>query len=325
MSNEQKKELAPYQAAIQSARERFEKNADLVSYDRESIFAMQAVMKTDYSISIANKNPTSLRLAMINVASTGLTLNPAHGYAYLVPRDGAIMLDISYKGLIKIATDTGAVRWVRADLVRERDTFVYHGPAKEPEHKAEAFRDRGEIIGVYCIAKTSDGDVLTEIMPKDELEKIRSKSMAYAKSESGPWAEWFEQMAKKAVIKRASKTWPYTERSEKILDAIEIANAGEGGYDLDDRVPPVWSPEDRRKAAHDEAVEQYQNSIDVIKGEIAKWDETQDDAHLYTVAECWYELPVKAQNDLWIAPSKGGIFTTHERDVIKTKLPRHAA
>lgn len=81
------KELQPWQSAIQGARERFEKNADLVSYDKESIFAMQALMKTDYAMKIANANPTSVRLAMINVASTGLTLNPAHGYAYIVPRN----------------------------------------------------------------------------------------------------------------------------------------------------------------------------------------------------------------------------------------------
>lgn len=231
------KELAPWQSAIQGARERFETNSDLVKYDRESIFAMQAIMKTDFAMKIANQNPTSVKLAMINVASTGLTLNPANGYAYLVPRDNAIHLDISYKGLIKIATDTGAIRWARAELVHEADTFVYHGPATAPEHRSEPFKERGEAIGVYCIAKTSDGDILTEIMPRDELEKIRSKSMAYAKSKSGPWAEWFDQMAKKSVIKRASKTWPYTERSDVLSHAVEIANASEGGYDLEPEKP----------------------------------------------------------------------------------------
>ncbi len=234
------KELAPWQSAIQSARERFEKNADLVSYDRESIFAMQAIMKTDYAMGIANKNPTSVKMAMINVASTGLTLNPANGYAYLVPRDNAIHLDISYKGLIKIATDTGAVRWARAELVYESDTFVYHGPALSPEHRSEPFKERGEAVGAYCIAKTSDGDILTEIMPRDEIEKIRSKSTAFTRGKEGskgPWEEWFDQMAKKAVIKRASKTWPYTERSDVLSHAIEIANASEGGYDLEPEKP----------------------------------------------------------------------------------------
>lgn len=234
MTEVAERKAAPYQTAIAKAKDRFVKIAAAsMDYDRESIFAMQMLMKTDFALKTANEQPTSVQLAMINVASTGLTLNPAHGYAYLVPRDGLICLDISYKGLIKIATDTGSIRWARADLVYERDSFSYNGPAAAPEHQADPFKERGEVVGVYCIAKTSDGDILTEIMPMEELEKIRSKSMAYVKKKSGPWVEWFGQMAKKAVVKRASKTWPYTDRAEKLMDAIDLANESEGGYDLD--------------------------------------------------------------------------------------------
>jgi recombination protein RecT len=229
-----KKQLRPYQDAISKAKDRFAKVAgDGLDYDKESIFAAQALMKTDYAMQVANKNPSSVHLAMINVASTGLTLNPANAYAYLVPRDGAIVLDISYKGLIKIATDCGAVLWARADVVHENDGFTYRGPAAMPDHTADAFRDRGEIIGCYAIAKTVDGDILTEIMDRAEIEKIRGKSDLYAKRKSGPWVEWFQQMVKKAVIKRASKTWPYTDRMSRLMEAIELANEGEGGYTLD--------------------------------------------------------------------------------------------
>lgn len=227
--------MAPYQSAIKKSEEKFREVAEkTVNYERECIFAMQALMKTDFAMQTANKNPKSVHLAMINVASTGLTLNPANAYAYLIPRDGAIVLDISYKGLIKIATDTGSIRWARAEIVYETDSFEYNGPAKEPVHRCNPFKkDRGEIVGVYCIAKTSDGDILTEVMDADELDKIRGKSMSYAKKKSGPWVEWFEQMAKKAVIKRASRTWPYTERAEKLNLAVEMANEAEGGYDLE--------------------------------------------------------------------------------------------
>lgn len=323
------REIAPYQAAIAGAKDRFSAAAgDLVQYDKESIFAMQAIMKSDFAMKVANDNPGSVRLAMINVASTGLTLNPAHAYAYLVPRDRQIVLDISYKGLIKIATDTGAILWARADLVYEQDTFLYHGPALIPEHTADPFKpDRGELVGAYCIAKTRDGDILVEVMARDEIEKIRGKSDLYARKQSGPWVEWFTQMVKKSVIKRASKTWPYTGRSGKLFEAIELANASEGGYTLDgefDQIPPAVI-EDKRKQRHDDAVEQYEQSIDFIKGEIRAWDESQDDAHLYSVAEAWAEIPSAAQMDLWVAPTRGGIFTTHERDVIKTKLPKEAA
>lgn len=230
------RQIAPYQKAIKSSEERFAKVAAAdISYERESIFAMQALMKTDFAMQTANKNPQSVHLAMINVASTGLTLNPAYQYAYLVPRDGAIYLDISYKGLLKIATDTGAIRWGRAELVYDGDEFTYNGPAREPDHKSNPFKRKADdtVIGVYCIAKTSDGDILTEIMDIAELEKIRGKSMSYAKRKAGPWLEWFGEMARKAVIKRAQKTWPHTSRAERLLDAIEVANTSEGGYDLE--------------------------------------------------------------------------------------------
>lgn len=230
----QERQVAPYLRAIGGAKEKFVTIADERTFDVESLFAMQLLTKTDYAMKVANENPQSVRNAMFNVASTGLTLNPANAYAYLVPRDGAIMLDISYKGLIKIATDAGSILWARAEVVHADDKFTYNGPAAMPEHHANPFKkDRGDVIGAYCIARTVDGDVLTEVMDMTEIEKIRGKSMSYAKKKSGPWVEWFGEMVRKTVIKRASKTWPYSSRMEKLHEAIEIANNAEGGYDME--------------------------------------------------------------------------------------------
>lgn len=317
------KQLAPYQAAIQKAKDRFAKIASqTVNYDKESIFAMQALMKNDFAMKTANNNPNSVHLAMINVASTGLTLNPANGYAYLVPRDGAIHLDISYKGLIKIATDAGSIVWARAEVVYADDRFEYRGPAEAPVHVADPFKGgRGEIVGAYCIAKTNDGDVLTEVMPRDEIEKIRSKSTAWTKGDlgrKGPWEEFFSEMCRKAVVKRASKTWPYTDRSEIVGQAIEIANTAEGGYDLESAEEKAA----RRKAEHDAAVVRNFDTVRLIRDELARYEETQDPDALYTVAQAWFELSQDDQMALYLAPSKGGIFTTQQRDIIKTKLPK---
>jgi recombination protein RecT len=233
------KQLAPYVDAIDKTRDKFiEAAGDLLQYENESVFAMQALSKNDSSISVANSNPKSVQIAMRNVAATGLTLNPAHAYAYLVPRDGAIVLDISYKGLIKIATDCGAILWARADVVYSADTFTYNGPAEKPDHQSEPFKkERGEVIGAYCIAKTREGDILCEILPLEEIEKIRGKSDLFKKKGSGPWVEWFNQMAKKAVVKRASKTWPYTGHSGRLFEAIELASSSEGGYTFEQDDP----------------------------------------------------------------------------------------
>lgn len=315
------RDLQPYEQGLVAAKDRFLAVAgNQREWDRESIFAMQALMKTDFAMQTANRNPGSVKLAMINVASTGLTLNPANAYAYLVPRDGAIVLDISYKGLIKIATDTGSVQWVRADVVYEKDSFTYHGPAVMPIHEANPFtKDRGAIVGVYCIAKTSGGDILCEAMGIDEIEKIRDKSSAYTKKKAGPWVEWFEQMCKKAVIKRASKTWPYTERSDRLAHAIEVANEAEGGYDLDSEE----EKQHRRKQRHDAALGRWYRSIELIKAELAMSAETDGRGpDLHYVAQLWGEIPQDDQLDLWLAPTKGGVFSTHEREVIKSQLPR---
>jgi len=225
------KPLAPYEKAIVNAEQTFAQVANGLDFNVERIFAMQALMKTDYAMKVANANPRSVRLAMLNLAATGLTLNPANAYAYLVPRDNEIKLDISYKGLIKIATDAGSICWGKADVVFANDTFTYRGPAKEPDHTANVFsKDRGEMVGVYCIARTRDGDTLTDFMDLAEIHKIRAKSDLYALKKKGPWVEWEGQMVKKAMIKRASKTWPYTDRSERLFKAIEMANEAEGGY-----------------------------------------------------------------------------------------------
>lgn len=224
-----------YQLAIKDSQRSFEELCDgHLNYGTEEIFALQMLAKTEFSLQVANQNPRSVQLAMINVASTGLSLNPAMGYAYLIPRDGAIVLDISYKGLIKIATDIGAIEWVRAECVHENDKFTYHGPAKMPEIICDPFRPRGSIIGSYCIAKTKSGDILTEVMDLTAIEAIRNTSTSWVKSKKGPWAgAFFPEMCRKVVIKRARKTWPYSDRDDRMAKAIEIANQSEGGYVFD--------------------------------------------------------------------------------------------
>lgn len=229
--------LAPYEKAVLNSEQTFGQVTHGLDFNVERIFAVQALMKNDYSMKVANGNPGSVRLAMLNLAATGLTLNPANGYAYLVPRDNEIKLDISYKGLIKIATDAGSIRWGKAETVHEGDTFRYRGPAQEPIHEADVFaKDRGPIIGVYCIARTIDGDTLVDFMDLAEIHKIRDKSSAWTNGKpgrKGPWEDWFSEMVKKSMVKRASKTWPYTDRDGKVAQAIALANDAEGGYLLE--------------------------------------------------------------------------------------------
>ena len=204
---------------------------NVLIWKSEANFARQAIMKNDHNWKAAVNNPALLRDAIINVASIGLSLNPATAYAYLVPRDNAICLDVSYKGLIKMATDTGSIMWCRADVVYDADEFNYNGPAMAPTHAADPFsKNRGQVVGVYCIAKTCDGDILTEVMTEEELVDIKSKSKSTTgkNPQYSPWNTFPNEMRKKCVIKRASKTWPRTDRHERLAKVIEYVNKEEG-------------------------------------------------------------------------------------------------
>ena len=57
---------------------------------------------------------------------------------------------------------------------------------------------------------------------------------------------------------------------------------------------------------------EYAESIRTIKAAIRSGD-------YYDGAQCWFELDWPERRTLWIAPTKGGIFTTHERTVLRSQ------
>lgn len=211
-----------------------------ISFQREYEFALQILYGNDYSRKLALGNPQSVRNAITNVAAIGLSLNPAKKQAYLVPRKGGICLDISYLGLIELAAASGSVRWVKAELVRAADKLTLNGFDKPPHHAFDPFsRDRGEIVGVYCVAKTSDGDYLTDTMSIDEVNAIRDRSEAWkayvSSKKSCPWVTDPGEMIKKTITKRSSKMWPKTERLDQ---AVHYLNT-EADQGIDFSVPSI--------------------------------------------------------------------------------------
>lgn len=194
-----------------------------VTWAKESQFAIQYFQRNDYLAKTALSNPTSAQNAIINVAAIGITLNPASKLAYLVPRDGMVCLDISYMGLLHLAQATGSIKWGQCKLVYSNDTYESNGLDTAPTHKYNAFGDRGSVVGGYCTVKTADGDYLTEEMSLAEIKATEATS----KAKNGPWKNFWEEMARKTIVKRASKYWP---RAERLDNAIHVINEDEGIY-----------------------------------------------------------------------------------------------
>lgn len=214
-----------------------------INFKRESEFAMQIFANNDYLAGVAANNTVSTRSAIMNVAAIGVTLNPAQKLAYLVPRKGAICLDISYMGLMHIAQQSGAIKWCQSDIVRKNDKFRLVGIDKAPSHEYSVFdtmEQRGEIVGAYTVIKTDDGDYLTHTMRAEDIFSIRDRSEAYkaykAKGKVCPWVTDEEQMILKTVVKQAAKYWPRRERLDAAIDYVNT-ESGEGINFNQERTP----------------------------------------------------------------------------------------
>ena len=194
-----------------------------IVWQKEQQFAIQAFQKNEYLAKVAMGNPSSAQNAIINVAAIGITLNPASKLAYLVPRDNGVHLDISYMGLLHLAQVSGAIQWGQCKLVHASDTYESNGLDRAPTHRYNAFGDRGPVVGGYCTVKTAQGDYLTEEMSLAEIKQVEASS----KAKNGPWQKWWDEMARKTIVKRASKYWPRCERLDNAIDHLNT-DGGEG-------------------------------------------------------------------------------------------------
>ena len=228
-----------------------------LTWAKECQFAIQLFQRNQKLAETAVANPTSAQNSIINVGAIGISLNPASKLAYLVPRDGMVCLDISYMGLLHIAQSAGVIKWGQCKLVHASDQYETLGLDKAPAHKYAPFAtpdERGPVIGGYCTVKTADGDYLTEEMSYAEIEEIRKVSKA-GSSAKGPWVNFWSEMARKTIVKRAYKYWP---RADRLDNAVDVLNETEGVF-----TEPVmaYTPESEVIQSEENAKQELINSV----------------------------------------------------------------
>lgn len=252
-----------------------------VRFEEECNFALQALNNNGFLGNVARSNPDSLQSAIYNVAACGISLNPIKKHAYLIPRklggQMAVTLDVSYQGLIHIATQEGQLIWVRCTIVHEKDEFEVQGLTKEPYHNYNPFGDRGKMVGVYATAKISNGDILTHAMPIEKVLKIRDRSESYKayknKKVTSPWITDEEEMIKKTCIRQASKLWPKTknERLEKTLHNLNEVD----GINFEEEKQEAIKQKREENKPEDEK-EKLKLREDIHKILVEKWKEIND-------------------------------------------------
>jgi len=226
------KNLPRFEIMAKSAKDTFLSLADEKTWLSEIEFAMQTLRSNEL---LQKANPDSIRNAIVNVAMTGTTLNPAMAQAYLVPRDGKCCLDFSYRGLLKIATDSGGVKSIQASIVYSFDEFDYEEGTDQRVHFKRCMNPPEEFtknptasfwkyfVCAFSIAVLSDGMKDYMILPAWRIRKVKETSKA--QGEYSPWAKWPDEMARKTILKYHYKTLPQTDR---MSTAVSVLNEHEG-------------------------------------------------------------------------------------------------
>ena len=191
-----------------------------MSVDRLLRLAMTTIRTTP---ELRQAHPASLLGAVMQAAQLGLEPGLI-GHCYLLPfknkKKGIteVQFIIGYKGMIDLARRSGHIQSIYAHAVYENDEFEYElGLEPKLKHKPYMDGDRGQFIGAYAVAHFKDGGYQFEFMPKNEIEKRKSRSKA-ANSKFSPWHTDYEEMAKKTVIRHM---WKYLPISVELQHQVE--------------------------------------------------------------------------------------------------------
>lgn len=203
--------------------------SDLV---REIGFAVQMVNSNKL---LSECSRESILKSIYNLALSGLSLNPIHKLCALVPKringNYEAVLFPQYQGLVKLLTDTGSVSYIEARCVYEGDEFEYSlGLNQNIIHKPKHLTKK--ISFAYAIGKLTSGQTVIEVMDKNDLDDIKSRSETFIAYKNGKleekfvfWIAWEGEMSRKTVLKRLVKYLPKTNKFNQINEAIEIDNS----------------------------------------------------------------------------------------------------
>jgi recombination protein RecT len=165
------------------------------------------------------RSPNSCLLAIMRAAAWGLEPDGgALGHGYLVPfwnekrKCKECQFIPGYRGLVKLARNSGDIADVWAEVVYEADAFNYElGLEQSLTHKRnDDVTDPGPLRFVYAVARFRDGERKFVVMNRREVEAIKRRSSAKDRSGNlvGPWVEHEGEMWKKTAVRRLCKLLP---------------------------------------------------------------------------------------------------------------------
>ena len=245
-------------------------------------FIKTAMIAVHKNPKIRQCSPSSILLAIDQAATYGLEVNSQLGEAAMIPYGNEVQFIIEYRGLLKLAWNSGLIRAIDYDKICKNDEYEYtKGISFNFSHKPN-LQDRGEAIAYYAIAELTTGATVMMLMGVDDIREHGKRFSKGYGSKSSPWQTDFEAMAIKTVLRQlCDKKLPKSDGSngQLLRSAAHIEDIPEDdvktSMDMEIKIEPDPEPEPEpepdpkpkakktRKTKQDTEMERY---ITTVKG-----------------------------------------------------------
>jgi len=148
--------------------------------------------------------PSSVLKSMMESARYGLEPNSPLSEAALIPYGQECTFLIEYRGMMKLAWNTGLIKSLDYDKVCEGDEFDYSKGSNglSFHHRPSLSASRGEGSIYYAYAELKHGGTAFQVMTRDDIVAHAKQFSRGYSSKSSPWQTDFDAMAYKTVIRQ---------------------------------------------------------------------------------------------------------------------------
>ena len=167
------------------------------------------------AVALKDVEPNSIAAAAFVSATLDLPINPNLGFAYLVPFNEKqennkyikkAQFQLGYKGFIQLALRTGQYKNINVVEVYEGQLKDWNPLTEEIEFDFKN-KESEKIVGYASYFKLVNGFEKTTYWSIEDVKTHAEKFSKTYKSKYGVWANNFNEMAKKTVLKNTLSKW----------------------------------------------------------------------------------------------------------------------
>ena len=169
-------------------------------------FISSILSATANNKALATADPTSVISAAAVAASLDLPINQSLGFAYIVPYKGVAAFQLGWRGLVQLAMRSGQYKTMNASVVYDGELKSHNPFSGEMEFDHNG-KKSDTVVGYVFFYRLVNGFEKWEYWTKGKVQAHAKRYSQSYRNNQGPWADDFDAMALKTVVKSCLGKW----------------------------------------------------------------------------------------------------------------------